>query len=275
MTTRDEWHEWARRMILGSVLAGCAAEPIRKEPITRRSEQERTPFASSELGLAVRPPAPPRPAWPNECLEGARMRCPPLLLPGASAPIVGTMSCQLYDDGVWRFDNEECGTPLVVSFGDVPVVFTRPPGSFAIGSWSRTEWVSPATPWLARDLDGSGCIEAQTELFGVPSDGSGTNGFDKLSVLDDNHDGVLDAYDPAFRSLILWRDVDQDRRCTPPEVQSIGEAGIFAIELAYETPTESSLGSHEGQRAGFLFRRHREDAVARGRVVDVYLRRMD
>ncbi|HVH42385.1 MAG TPA: hypothetical protein VM925_08575 [Labilithrix sp.] len=251
------------------VLQSCAEDaPIRKERLPSELERERNTLVVSQLGMLVRPPEPPHAEYPNQCLPGERKACPPLRMPGGRT-VQGTMYCSRYDDGIWRFDNEGCGTPLVIAFDDTPVTFTRPPGAFPIGSWERTEWVSPVTPWLAIDRDDSGCIEGQDELFGPPEGGS--NGFEKLAQLDDNGDRRIDASDAAYGALVLWADRDQDRRCVPSEVQRIADAGIVSMDLAFATPAKVPLGSHEGERATVRFR----DRPATGHVIDVYLRRMD
>lgn len=206
----------------------------------------------------------------TECELGQRRACPLHMSPRADgSPIY--MSCMAMADGTKRFNPASCATPLVLDFDDAPVDFTSEAiGAFAIGPFPKTEWVSARTPWLALDLDGSGCIEDQGELFGA--DDGADNGFTKLARLDANDDGVLDERDPAFRSLVLWFDRDQDRACTPRELVPLRDAGVLAIALAWSRPETkaSASGSFEGERATLRFL-DREGHEKRGRVVDVYL----
>jgi len=205
-----------------------------------------------------------------ECEPGQRKMCSGQIAVGPHpGPYTLWKTCRQWADGMFRYDAAACATPLVVSFDEAPVAFTQAPGSFTIGSASRTDWVSARTPWLALDRDGSGCIEGEGELFGPPVTG-GTNGFDKLAQLDDDHDGVIDARDAAYAELVLWFDRDQDRRCQASELVTLAEARVVAIELAYATPKEVAVGSHEGEHAT-MWTRGPDGARQRGRVVDVYL----
>src|SRR5205814_8636538 len=117
----------------------------------------------------------------------------------------------------YHFHGEDCATPLVIAWDDSPVRFERLDAAFPVGPYERTEWPSAEAPWLALDRDGSGCIEAERELFA---------GFGALSVLDANGDERLDARDPAYAELVLWSDANGDKRCTPGELTSLASAGI-------------------------------------------------
>ncbi|MBS2019033.1 MAG: hypothetical protein JST00_39565 [Deltaproteobacteria bacterium] len=207
----------------------------------------------------------------TECDPGARKPCwPDGMGPSVVPDAARVMRCQLFSDGTYHWEKSACNTPLVVSFDDAPITFTSPEraASFPIGVSGDTEWVSSATPWLALDADGSGCIERQDELFGGGPDDA--NGFAKLARHDANHDGRIDAQDPVFADLVLWADTDQDRRCTSTELTRVRDAGVVAIELGYTTAPAPPIGSFEGERATFVFRGS-DGSERRGRVVDVYL----
>lgn len=102
------------------------------------------------------------------------------------------------------------GTPLVLSFAVGEQVSFLPASSrFPLepGRGPTTmDW--PAAPWLARDLDGDGAITSGRELFGsatrLRSGELARDGFEALAELDENHDGVVDAKDPAFSQLLAW-----------------------------------------------------------------------
>ena len=248
-------------------LAACRdAEPLiapeREAPVepspARRPER---PVREHYLGMAVPEHEPvPFPNVRGECEPGQSILCEsqmPMPTVGHSAL---RMHCRLASDGVPRFDRSDCATPLVVAFDDAPVTFEKPSGSFAIGPFPRTEWVSARTPWLALDADGSGCVEGEAELFR----------FDRLATLDDNHDGRIDERDAAHGRLALWADRDQDRHCTPGEMTSLPDAGIVALEVTYVTKPDHAFGSHEGETASLWFRGP-SGTLRRGRLIDVYL----
>ena len=266
---------------LGSLT--CASDPpIVRERVLRHSVTERTVLVERTLGIYVRPPEKMK-----DCEPGQQAFCGgvPILMPHGwredGTPLPENpplkMVCKEGADGRYHFDESACDTPLVVAFDvDEPVHFTKPTAgaSFNVGLDDHTEWVSPKTPWLALDVDGSGCIEGLNELFGPPDDGSGTNGFQKLARFDGNGDGRIDSSDAIFPKLILWADRDQNQRCIPSEVVGLAAAGVVALDLAYGPGPAAPFGSHEGERAAMWYRAAGEGSSAPlrpGRIIDVYL----
>lgn len=262
--------------VLSVLVVACAAPAPEPPPVivpekpAPRVIVER-PEAQHFTGMQV-PIDETAPELKVDCEPGQRAMCTGQIAVGPHpGPHTLWRVCRQWSDGMFHYDQAACNTPLVVSFDDAKVSFTQPAGSFTIGSSARTEWVSARTPWLALDADGSGCIDDQRELFGPPTHG-GKNGFDKLAALDDNHDGRIDAEDAAYAKLVLWFDRDQDRRCTASEMVKLADAGVVAIDLAYLTPADAALGSHEGEHATIWVRGADGDGqLRRGRIVDVYL----
>ncbi len=248
-----------------------APEPMSPEPMSPEPAPLIPVPDERHLGsLEMREP--PRPLA-SECSPGETRSCgsPAGRSPNPNKEL--RMACRSAGEGVWRFSTSDCSTPLVVAFDERPVAFTRAPGTFALGAFARTEWVSERTPWLALDRDGSGCVEDVRELFGPPASTPSATGFESLAELDDTRDGRLDGRDAAFARLGLWFDRDQDRRCTPGELESLSQAGVVAFELSY-TRLPGAVGSYEGAVARLTFRD--ADGHAReGRVVDVFLAAMD
>jgi hypothetical protein len=85
------------------------------------------------------------------------------------------------------------------------------------GFAERTAWVLPDDGLLARDLDGDGEITQAAELFGATGievfgaiEPDAANGFAKLAELDFAGDQVIDASDPGFANLRVWRDENGD-----------------------------------------------------------------
>ncbi|AJI53797.1 hemolysin-type calcium-binding region domain protein [Francisella philomiragia] len=118
--------------------------------------------------------------------------------------------------------------------------------SNADGVKRGTGWVGADDGLLVRDIDGSGTIDNGQELFGdatVKSDGSiATDGFDALSDLDSNSDGVFDANDAAFEEVKVWQDKNQDGISQADELMSLSEAGIVDINLNATTTTTATDG---------------------------------
>jgi hypothetical protein len=168
------------------------------------------------------------------------------------------------------------GTPIVLAFAGEPVEFTRPLGEFDLfgrDASVATDWVGPATPWLAIDLDGNGTIDDGRELFGsmsvLPDGTRASNGFVALAALDDDGDGRITARDAVFDRLLVWRDVNQDRRSSPNELTSAREAGLVSIELPYRVVPRCQAGDCEMERARFVYRDARGVERA-GEAVDVH-----
>jgi hypothetical protein len=105
------------------------------------------------------------------------------------------------------------------------------------GVLTRTGWVGGDDALLVLDRNADGLIGSGAELFGdftpLPNGALAPDGYAALAVLDANRDGVLDARDPAFADLKLWRDVSQDGVSQPGELMTLAEAGIVSLDLAH------------------------------------------
>jgi len=265
--------------ILGAVvmldIACGAQDPVitaAPEVVTAPVSAPRTfdrPERERFIGMEV--PAHEPIKFPNirgNCEPGQKKICeytmPPPRGGGATGP---SMHCMEMADGSFQFNRADCATPLVVAWDEAPVRFTKPSdaaASFTIGPFARTEWVSASTPWLALDRDGSGCIEAESELFR----------FDRLRALDDNGDGRIDNQDAAYAKLVLWSDLDQDRSCRPSELTTLAAAGIVALQLDDVAPAQRPFGSAEGEHAALSYR-DQAGVLRQGRLVDVYVAPLD
>ncbi len=107
-------------------------------------------------------------------------------------------------------------------------------------------WTDPAyhNAWLALDRNGNGKIDSAQELFGYPTepqlpsrDGK-RNGWLALAVYDDpanggNGDGVIDANDAYYWTLLLWTDSNHDGISQPDELHHLAEMGVKKIPLKY------------------------------------------
>ncbi|WP_192483058.1 MULTISPECIES: hypothetical protein [Cysteiniphilum] len=110
-----------------------------------------------------------------------------------------------------------------------------------------TGWVGKDDALLVRDINGNGRIDNGLELFGentIKQNGqNATDGFDALSDLDDNHDGVFNAQDAAFNSVKIWQDADQNGFSTASELKTLTEAGINHISLNKQSINKEVLGA--------------------------------
>jgi hypothetical protein len=160
------------------------------------------------------------------------------------------------------------GTPLVADFDQSPIQFGHLGAfPFSPGLPTTTLWPSTATPWIARDLDGSGCIETGAELLGsntlLPNGTLASNGFEALAALDANHDRIVDSKDPAYSTLVLWAN-GGDRICRPSELRRLSDS-IISISLQ---PTK---GTKRGEMLQADMTWRDMNGVHHGRVVDIFL----
>ncbi|WP_150049248.1 MULTISPECIES: hypothetical protein [Methylomonas] len=105
----------------------------------------------------------------------------------------------------------------------------------ADGIKTSTGWVGANDGFLVLDKNGNGTIDNGRELFGdayLKSNGQlASDGFDALSDLDSNADGVVDANDARFADLRVWRDLNQDGVSQGNELFSLSGLGIAAVNV--------------------------------------------
>lgn len=135
-------------------------------------------------------------------------------------------------------------------------------------------WPEAGAPgyFLALDKNHNGKIDSGEEMFGLDETGKYQNGFERLKELDANKDGVIDARDPLFSELKLWRDKNADGRTERGELIPIGAKRIAKIQLNYTTNTLIPVSgvAELREKADFYF--YDDDgALVRGDVYDVWL----
>jgi hypothetical protein len=108
------------------------------------------------------------------------------------------------------------------------------------GSPLRYAWPrSPDSAWLVIDRNHNGKVDDAGELFGnaarLTSGQFAANGYELLDEFDTNRDGVVDASDPRFGEILLWRDVKRNGIVDPGrrELLPAWQAGIIAFHTRY------------------------------------------
>lgn len=107
------------------------------------------------------------------------------------------------------------------------------------GRMLRVAWTRPSaeTGFLVLDRNANGRVDSGAELFGnftpLQSGGPALNGFQALSELDENRDGVIDPGDEAWSELFLWIDRDHSGTSTIDELQAIATSDVTALETTY------------------------------------------
>lgn len=259
--------------------AGCASEVVSEGGDGSESQG---PITSG---------VPTEPAAADECDRGAQLPCE-LENAGWSGTTQGYQVCvDWYGPTVWTEcldtmdpcalvpPGETCNTPLVLVWDERAVEFSSAQTATfdlsGMGMSHGSDWPTAATPWLALDRDGDGAITSGEELFGsatvLASGVRAQNGFDALSELDENHDGLVSAADARFGELLVWSDADGDRTSSTSELSRAG-ARLVSIELGHEVSARcDTRGNCEGERSRFTYQ-DPSGALRTGTVVDVYLR---
>lgn len=127
------------------------------------------------------------------------------------------------------------------------------------GYAESTGWVGKDDGLLVRDVDGSGYIDAGSELFGnntkLSNGKLAANGFEALKDLDavangGNADGKVDSNDAAWASLKIWKDANGDGYHSDGEVISLAEAGVRSLNVAYINSTQVDANGNAHQQLG-------------------------
>lgn len=124
----------------------------------------------------------------------------------------------------------------------------------ADGFAELTGWIAGDDGILVRDLDGNGRIGSGRELFGsetLLADGrKAANGFEALAELDASGDGMVDADDPAFAELRVWRDIDGDGRTGGGELLTLEAAGVQGLHVDYVESTRVDAHGNDHKQTG-------------------------
>lgn len=131
--------------------------------------------------------------------------------------------------------------PLVLDFGGASASLKDTRFEFDLSSDGNLEslpMLGGGRGFLAIDRDGNGRIDNGRELFG-PTSG---DGFAELAALDSDGNGWIDAADPGFAQLRLWKPDENGGG----SLMSMEEAGVGALYLGrVSTPFELRNSSNQ------------------------------
>ncbi|HVE72497.1 MAG TPA: hypothetical protein VNI54_14125 [Thermoanaerobaculia bacterium] len=115
---------------------------------------------------------------------------------------------------------DNSGTPIVIDAGRNGIRLTAAADGVAFdlnadGEREHLAWTTADSDdvWLALDRNGNGTIDNGAELFGdaTPQPAGGArHGYRALAVLDDDRNEEINAADPVWSLLRLWRDANHD-----------------------------------------------------------------
>ena len=117
------------------------------------------------------------------------------------------------------------------------------------GLSETTGWVGRDDGLLVFDKNGDGQITSGGELFGnftkVNDTQTASHGFQALSLLDENDDGVISAADSAFSQLKIWKDSNSNAIVDSGELLFLAELQIKSLGLAYTGSSNTDLQGNQ------------------------------
>lgn len=103
------------------------------------------------------------------------------------------------------------------------------------GYIEQTDWVNSNQGILSIDVNGDGVI-GQNEILTNDPAAAAAHARNSLQWLDINHDGKLDASDPAFAALGIWLDVNRNGQTDQGEFALFLERGIASLDFTSTPP---------------------------------------
>ncbi len=162
---------------------------------------------------------------------------------------------------VLKFDGDE--VPKVDRSSNFPLYGT---GHHKI-SWPTFE---EQVYLLTLDLNNNGKVDGGNELFGDINNFQ--DGFKNLAEFDSNKDGVIDAKDPIFAKLKLWRDANHDGKSGKAEIKTLKEMGVESISLQYDGTMQAINSKAKVVGPGEFTYKDKKGDVKKGRVWDIFLK---
>lgn len=145
-----------------------------------------------------------------------------------------------------RVDGSKPGaTPIVVDLGGDGIVLQGLGAGVRFdlrgdGAPIQLAWPTSDDAFLVVDVNRNGLIDDGHELIGSATRLEGISphpldGYDVLAQADQNGDGLIDAADPLYAQLGLWKDANSNARTDPGELVTLAQAGIQSLHIANVT----------------------------------------
>ncbi|MBE7560724.1 hypothetical protein HS125_17990 [bacterium] len=109
------------------------------------------------------------------------------------------------------------------------------------GVVEKTATAAGGDAFLAWDRNRNGAIDGGRELFGDQH--GAVDGFAELARFDADRNGLIDARDPIFAELLLFRDDNRDGLSQPSELSRLSDYGIVALSLQ-SYALNQAIGDH-------------------------------
>ncbi len=199
---------------------------------------------------------------------------------GKDGPLSGTLAVSKSTDGKTldieaSFPGEAmfCGgyySPLMIFFDEKRPHFNNIT-DFDMGTGLKTHWPEKNHPGYFVALPQKNKVISKNQLFGEEKDFS--NGFLKLAQHDQNRDGKIDAKDPVFKKLVLWKD-RTGRGMYRAQDTILLHKKVKSIDLKYSSQIEAVGANAEFREKSFIDiqKSAASGSQNQGEVIDVWLK---
>ena len=163
------------------------------------------------------------------------------------------------EEGAAEFNTFQTSSPLVLDL-DGDGIETRGllAGAFfdhaGDGFAELTGWIGADDGLLILDRNGNGTVDHGAELFGNETrltDGTKAgDGYEALAQFDENGDGQVDASDPVWNQLRVWRDADGNGDSEASELHALADVGVAAIGTTATSSTLMDANGNEHRLVG-------------------------
>ncbi|MGB0452768.1 MAG: hypothetical protein ACPGJV_03565 [Bacteriovoracaceae bacterium] len=115
-------------------------------------------------------------------------------------------------------------------------------------------------------------VTSPNQLFGDNGNRANPNGFKKLLEYDDNKDKKIDAKDPIFQKLYLWKDKNSDGIGTSDELISVAKFGLIELDVneTFDPEYQYNIDSRAMFKGKSKIKYMSKGKVKTGSLVDVY-----
>lgn len=148
-------------------------------------------------------------------------------------------------------------SPVVFDFENTGMVQTTNPIESDVhfdldgnGVSEQTGWLTGKVGFLALDRNNNGKIDDGTELFGeataLQSGEKASNGYQALTELDSNKDGIIDQQDDVFNKLVVWFDANKDGKSQAYEMRSLSSLAVTKFSVNYTNVPKDQVVQHHG-----------------------------
>jgi hypothetical protein len=109
------------------------------------------------------------------------------------------------------------------------------------GRLEKTGFVAGDDGLLVMDRNGNGKIDNGKELFGDQN--GAKDGFQELSRFDSDDNGVINKNDKAWKSMLIWQDINENGESEANELNHVSEHGITSLSLSDLQINEKNEGN--------------------------------